>query len=69
MADCIKGKKVCPHLYKCSKEGETITLPPSTIKELDLHHYYCKKTQRVRKIGSVESWSGSTPKWCPLGRG
>lgn len=31
--------------------------------------YYCLETPRTKKIGHAAQWSGSTPKWCPLGRG
>lgn len=30
--------------------------------------FYCRAVQMGKKIGSKASWTGRTPKWCPLGR-
>lgn len=30
--------------------------------------YYCMATSKAKKIGHKASWTGRTPKWCPLGR-
>ena len=30
--------------------------------------YYCRAMQMGKKIGNKASWTGRTPKWCPLGR-
>lgn len=30
--------------------------------------YYCRAKTLGKKIGNKASWTGKTPKWCPLGR-
>ena len=49
----------------CCRPGTTVQKK----KPMDLYCYYCTATPRSKKIGSKASFSGSTPKWCPLGRG
>lgn len=36
--------------------------------KLEQYCYYCMATKRGKKIGHKASWTGNTPKWCPLGR-
>ena len=36
--------------------------------KLEQYCFYCMATKRGKKIGNKASWTGSTPKWCPLGR-
>lgn len=36
--------------------------------KLERYCFYCMATKRGKKIGNKASWTGSTPKWCPLGR-
>lgn len=38
-------------------------------KAMDRFCYYCLATPMSKKIGNKASWTGSTPKWCPAGRG
>lgn len=37
-------------------------------KPMDRFCFYCLAMPRGKKIGSKASWTGRTPKWCPLGR-
>lgn len=55
----IGGKEVV-----CCRPG---TLPGKK-KTMDQFCYYCTATPMGKKIGSKAGWTGSTPKWCPLGR-
>lgn len=66
MAECKKNGVTCPEFYKCSKEGDVVA---STGKKLQQFSFYCMATPRIKKIGTIASWTGSTPPWCPLGRG
>lgn len=38
-------------------------------RKLQQFCYYCLATPTGKKIGSKAQWTGTTPKWCPLGRG
>lgn len=38
-------------------------------KKLQRFCFYCLATPRIKKIGTVASWTGTTPPWCPKGRG
>lgn len=45
---------------------------PSTARgkrTMQMFCYYCRATPTGKKIGSKAQWTGTTPKWCPLGRG
>lgn len=69
MAKCTDyqtGKK-CPNFYKCSGKDEKIQVGTS-MKKLQQYAFYCKATPGIKKIGDVASFTGNTPKWCPLGR-
>lgn len=55
----IDGKQVV-----CCRPAEHI----SRKKPMDQYCFYCLATPMSKKIGSIASWPGSTPKWCPLGR-
>lgn len=35
-------------------------------RTMDRFCFYCLATPNGKKIGSKASWSGSTPRWCPL---
>ena len=35
---------------------------------MDKYCYYCLASVKSKKIGNKASWTGRTPKWCPLGR-
>ena len=35
---------------------------------MQLFAYYCRAMQMGKKIGHKASWTGRTPKWCPMGR-
>lgn len=59
--------ETCPNFYKCSSQGEQVQVGTS-MKNLQQYSLYCMATPGVKKIGAVHSWTGSTPKWCPLGR-
>lgn len=69
MAKCVNYRtgETCPHLYKCETEGEKIQVGTS-LKSLDQYCFYCKATPGMKKIAGMASFTGSTPKWCPLGR-
>ena len=69
MAKCrdYKEKHDCPYLHKCTAPDERVQAGLS-MKKLDQYCFYCLKMERVRKIGHAASWTGRTPKWCPLGR-
>lgn len=66
MAECMKNGVTCPDFYKCSQAGDVVA---STGKQLQQFCFYCMATPRIKKIGTVASWTGSTPPWCPRGRG
>ena len=55
----IDGKKVT-----LCRPGQTI----QTKKYMDKYCYYCRASVKGKKIGNKASWTGRTPKWCPLGR-
>lgn len=57
----------CPYFHKVTDPDEQVQVGTS-MKDLDQYCFYCFKTERVKKIGAVHSWTGRTPKWCPLGR-
>lgn len=69
MAKCTNYEtgENCPHLYKCEAKDEKIQVGTS-LKALDQYCFYCKATPGVKKIAGMASFTGSTPKWCPLGR-
>lgn len=66
MAECMKNGATCPDFYKCENEGDTIE---SIGKKLQQYCFYCLGTPRIKKIGHLVSWTGTTPIWCPRGRG
>ena len=69
MAKCrdYKERHDCLYLHKVTDPDEQVQVGTS-MKNLDQHCFYCFKTERVKKVGHVASWTGRTPKWCPLGR-
>ena len=69
MAKCgyFQTGKDCPHFYRCSGKDERVQVGTS-MKKLDQFCFYCKATPGVKKIAGMASFTGSTPKWCPLGR-
>ena len=69
MAKCVDYQtgKDCPHFYRCSGKDEQVQVGTS-MKKLDQFCFYCKATPGVKKIAGMASFTGSTPKWCPLGR-
>jgi|GEM_PF-1787706 len=70
MAECKIYKNgeviLCDDLHEVQDPGETVRFSE---KRLERYCYYCLGTPRVRKIGHKAIWSGTTPKWCPRGRG
>lgn len=56
----------CNNFYECRHGGDVVA---ASGKKLEQYCFYCLGTPRVRKIGHKASWAGTTPKWCPLGRG
>ena len=66
MAECRKDGVVCPDFYKCTEEGDIVQ---NSGKKLLRFCFYCLATPRIKKIGTVASWTGTTPPWCPKGRG
>ena len=54
------------HFYKCTEEGDIVQ---NSGKKLQRFCFYCLATPRIKKIGTVASWTGTTPPWCPKGRG
>ena len=46
---------------------------PGTAREkqrnMQIFCYYCLACPTGRKIENKAQWTGTTPKWCPLGRG
>ena len=66
MAECKKGGVDCPEFYECKTAGDMVA---GSGKELDQYCFYCLGTPRIKKIGHKASWPGSTPLWCPKGRG
>ena len=69
MAKCrdYKTHTDCPHIHKCTDPDEEVQVGTS-MKKLQQHCFYCFKTPGVKKIAAVPSFTGRTPKWCPLGR-
>ena len=54
-------------------DGKTVILcrPAKTTrkrKPMDQYCFYCLATVSAKKIANKASWTGRTPKWCPLGR-
>lgn len=66
MAECRKNGEQCPDFYKCTTDGDTVA---SSRKVLQQYCFYCMATPRIKKIGTIASWTGFTPPWCPRGRG
>lgn len=66
MAECRKNGEQCPDFYKCTTDGDTVV---SSRKVLQQYCFYCMATPRIKKIGTIASWTGTTPPWCPRGRG
>lgn len=66
MAECKKNGVTCPDFYQCREEGDMVG---GTGKKLDRFCFYCLGTPRFKKIGHMASWTGTTPAWCPRGRG
>ena len=66
MAECMKDGVDCPDFYKCTEEGDIVQ---NLGKKLQRFCFYCLATPRIKKIGTVASWTGTTPPWCPKGRG
>ena len=69
MAKCkdYETGETCPNLFYCKDAGTEIQVGTS-MKKLDLYCFYCMRTPGVKKVGPKHSWTGNTPKWCPLGR-
>ena len=69
MAKCVDylNGQECPWLLGVSSPNATFPVN-GKVKELQQHCLYCMKTPGVRKIGHKASYTGLTPKWCPLGR-
>lgn len=66
MAECRKDGVDCPDFYKCTEEGDIVQ---NSGKKLQRFCFYCLATPHIKKIGTVASWTGTTPPWCPKGRG
>lgn len=69
MAKCknyLTGE-ACPYFHKCSDPDEQVQAGTS-MKQLQQFCFYCFKTPRVKKIARISEFTGTTPKWCPLGR-
>ena len=68
MAKCrdCKTDTDCPHFLYANSEDIIEAHKPD--KTLDLYCVYCKATPKMKKIAHSAFWTGSTPKWCPLGR-
>ena len=56
----------CPNLYYCTGTGYGETKADGA--PMQIYSYYCLRTLKTKKIAHASQWSGSTPKWCPLGR-
>lgn len=69
MKKCVnyETNEKCPNFYECGSEGGEFA-KGSSIKKLQQFCYYCMGTPGIKKIGHKASWTGNTPKWCPLGR-
>ena len=65
MAECRKDGVDCSDFYKCTEEGDIVQ---NSGKKLQRFCFYCLATPRIKKIGTVASWTGTTPPWCPKGR-
>ena len=42
---------------------------PGNRRAMQQYSFYCLARPTGKKIGTMASWTGSTPPWCPLGRG
>lgn len=69
MAKCRDYKKThdCPYFHKVTDPDEQVQVGTS-MKHLEQHCFYCFNTPGIKKVGHAASWTGRTPKWCPLGR-
>lgn len=67
MAIKIQSKRLCGSPYGKHCENLYYSRPGEVIdnKNLDGYCLYCLSSKRPKKIGSVASWTGRTPKWCP----
>ena len=56
-------------------DGQTVIIARPAVaraeNQLTMQQYcfYCLARPTGKKIGTVAGWTGSTPKWCPRGRG
>ena len=66
MAECMKDGVDCPDFYNWTDEGDMVQNAGKTLQRFCL---YCLSTPPIKKIGTVASWTGTTPPWCPKGRG
>lgn len=51
--------KHCTNLYYVTEHGTEING-----KKLDIYCLYCIAGKKPKKIASMSSWTGLTPKWC-----
>lgn len=55
---------------KLPEGGTVLCCRPATVRcgkrQMDRFCFYCLATPTGKKIGSKASWTGSTPRWCPL---
>ena len=49
---------------RCCRPAKSI----SAKRTMTQYCLYCLATATGKKIGHLASWTGRTPKWCPLGR-
>ena len=58
------GEPICPMLHV--HRGENGERDAATGKAMQKYAIYCRREGKLRKIGELHSWTGLTPKWCPL---
>lgn len=63
---CQGERADCPCLYiHRGEDGQTVDAFPG--KKLEKYRVYCTRDGKLRTIAAnLASWTGLTPKWCPL---
>jgi len=46
--------------------GEDGERDAATEKKMQKYSVYCRLEGKLRKLGELATWTGLTPKWCPL---
>ena len=64
VADGWEDKDIDGKVVKCCRPAKGL----SSKRTMEQFCLYCLAAPTGKKIGHLASWTGRTPKWCPLGR-